>query len=575
MKLNFRRLMQIYTVVLLVLGLGITGVGIVSSVSSYQSSLEQAENMATQRATETVTRYQTIADDYAANITSDGRRLTNIAQYFALSPAAYAQYAITQSQGEGQYYNWSNESSTFMMQHPEVKRLTLTLNVTKAKAGQVFVATQKKKEGQLLTNQNISPDFSTSLINPTDATIDGTLGIDYDRSTLDQQLAAIDARAHLQVLVLNNSGVLVNHFSDSSVDKNERALATKAAKLDDFSKLHDFTVEKKELPNEFTLIFVVSRSGMRALMFWRVASVALLGLFVLALLSALLWVTFGRYRVQLNTILATVKTVGNGDLKARVPVTVDQSDLSELGDGINRMLGDIDQYIYTIYQLRIAQQEANIKALQAQINPHFMSNTLEYIRMAALDADQPELANVVYNFAALLRNNTDFSPLTTIQHELDFIDKYVFLYQVRFPDRLAYQITVDPTIAALSIPKFSFQPLVENYFVHGVDFSRGDNVIRIKSWREGDLITISIANNGKPLALDEVQTLNKRMKEPLAGDQSTSIGIQNVYSRLADYFGDSFNMFMTSDGLSGVQTTIQFRDPAADKGGHDEKSNDR
>lgn len=144
MRVNFRRLMQIYTVVLIVMGMGVTGVGIIISVSSAQAAVKQAENMATQRASDLVTRYQQVTDDLAANITSDPRRLTNISQYFVLSPARYANYAIDQSQGDAPYYYWPNESYSFMMQHPEVQRLIVT--IPRATSNQAFIATQQKKK---------------------------------------------------------------------------------------------------------------------------------------------------------------------------------------------------------------------------------------------------------------------------------------------------------------------------------------------------------------------------------------------------------------------------------------------
>jgi len=297
---------------------------------------------------------------------------------------------------------------------------------------------------------------------------------------------------------------------------------------------------------------------LHALLLDHILPLILLGLLLLLGLSIGLWLTFRRYQHQLKAIVTSVQDVSDGNLSARVPVDLNPTDLRTLADGINAMLEEIHEHINTIYQLQIAQQEANRKALQAQINPHFMSNTLEYIRMAALDADQPELANVVYSFAALLRNNTDLSPRTTIKQELKFVEKYVFLYQVRFPDRLAYQFQVAPEVADVALPKFSLQPLVENYFVHGVDFARQDNALSVKAWRQGQTVYIKIINNGRPLTAAEVEAVNVKMRQPLDAEQQKSIGLQNVYSRLLDTFGESFTMAISSDGQQGVTVNVQF-----------------
>lgn len=346
---------------------------------------------------------------------------------------------------------------------------------------------------------------------------------------------------------------------------------------DRLSRLAGYRVTRKRLASNYRLTMAINRTTLRSLLLGRALPLLLLGVGLLLGLSVGLWLTFRRYQHQLDTIVATVKQVSDGDLDARVPVDLKPSDLHTLATGINAMLTEIHQHIYTIYQLQIAQQEADRKALQAQINPHFMSNTLEYIRMAALDADQPQLANVVYSFAALLRNNTDLSPRTTISQELSFVEKYVFLYQVRFPDQFAYQFDVDPSVAAVQLPKFSLQPLVENYFVHGIDFTRNDNAISVKAWRKDARIYIRLRNNGHDLTSDELTAINQRMRVPFDTAGHQSIGLQNVYSRMADYFGTSFQMTVRHNEPQGVQVDLQFNDhnntknETSEDGKHDEK----
>ena len=193
-----------------------------------------------------------------------------------------------------------------------------------------------------------------------------------------------------------------------------------------------------------------------------------------------------------------------------------------------------------------------------------MSNTLEYIRMAALDADQPELAKVVFSFAALLRNNTDQSPMTTLSQELNFIEKYIYLYQVRFPDRLAYQVQLEDDLKQLPLPKFSLQPLVENYFVHGIDWTRHDNLIVIKARRVADTVAISVINNGRPLSMAELSKLNLAMTEPLDDHKRNSIGLQNVYARLASHLGASFHMRLQQNSLGGVSTKLTWTEERKD-----------
>lgn len=291
---------------------------------------------------------------------------------------------------------------------------------------------------------------------------------------------------------------------------------------------------------------------------------------MLAILILSLRLTFRRYQTQLTAMIQKMHQIGKGQLGERLAKTGNNDDLNVLATGVNDMLTEINQYVYQIYQLKIAQQDANMKALQAQINPHFMYNTLEYIRMAALDAGQRDLAQVVFSFASLLRNNTDQGPTATLGDELRFIEKYIYLYQVRYPKQLAYQIRVPDDLQQLVMPKFTLQPLVENYFVHGVNFARQDNAISITARHVGDHVEVAVINNGQSLSEAELLRVNQHIVQPIEGPPQ-SIGLQNVYARLAQFFGDSVALTLHRNDYGGITTTVVFR-PRYQKG---EEQHDR
>lgn len=550
----FLRLIQLYTLVLVVMVVLVTAVFVFSNVQNYQAASTQAKNTTAARITDTITHNQQVAEEFATQLDSEPSDLANLNQYFSSSLAAYADYALDDAAKGNQYLFWPTTSRTFFVQHPEITRLTLALSDQK----KVFVATTSEPGGHIQSQAPSDFAITTPLINQYTLTAAGLIGIDFDHQALTKQLATISATAPMQAAVLAPDGTRSFYYSGSQISKAEQARFQHALSIGTYPSLSGYAVTTKQLADDYVLVIATNRSTKQWLVLWRVLPLVFIGLLLLVGATGLLWLVFRRYQRQLATIIDTVAVVSGGDLDARVEIEPNHTDLKALATGINAMLEEIHAHIYTIYQLRLAQQEANIKALQAQINPHFMSNTLEYIRMAAIDADQPELAKVVYSFAALLRNNTDFSPLTTLQRELDFIEKYVFLYQVRFPDRLAYQITVDPSVAALQLPKFSLQPLVENYFVHGVDFARHDNALSIRATRDGDEVTVTIRNNGKPLTAKEVRAINQKIQEPLGLTQQQSIGMQNVYSRLKDYFGQDFSLFLESDGVKGVTVIMSF-----------------
>lgn len=555
-KMSFTRLIKLYTAIISVMVVFATGIFAWSTIRGYESEIRQADEAATATISRIITSNQRTVNQFANTVLETPNNIESLNRYFSDSVAAYANYAIDESLRSGRYFYWPTESRQFFIAHPEVAMLTLQLNNSK----QAFVATAAAPSGHIESRRrNQAGAILAPLINQFTLKTDGVLGVQFKTTDLNRQLRQTRRSGTLQIFVQNDQGGTVYQYAGHSVDADEHAMVKKQLARNRGQHLSDYEITRRNVADGYTLILLRKKSATTVQLLSKVMQTALIGVVVLIVLTNGLWLLFRRYQQQLSAIVDTVKQVSAGNLDARVPVNSQHTDLQVLAEGINAMLEALHEHVYTIYQLRIAQQEATMKALQAQINPHFMSNTLEYIRMAALDADQPELAEVVYSFAALLRNNVDMSPVTTLKQELNFIEKYVFLYQVRFPDRLAYQIQVTPDVANIQLPKFSLQPIVENYFVHGVDFRRQDNALSVKAWREGQTVHIAVVNNGKSLDAVAVAEINQRMREPLGNEQKQSIGIQNVYSRMHEYFGDSLEMAVGSDGKSGVIVTMRFQ----------------
>jgi two-component system sensor histidine kinase YesM len=176
--------------------------------------------------------------------------------------------------------------------------------------------------------------------------------------------------------------------------------------------------------------------------------------------------------------------------------------------------------------------------------------------MYALSRNQEELADVVYAFSALLRNNTTQEKTKTLKEEIDFCEKYVYLFQMRYPDKIAYHVTIDPALEQLELPKFTLQPLVENYFVHGIDYQRNDNAISIKAYKEAGQIVIEVKDNGKGADPQQLGMIHEELQNQEIGAQ-TSIGIKNVHERLRGMFNGAYQMDVTSQAAAGFTVKIR------------------
>ncbi len=293
---------------------------------------------------------------------------------------------------------------------------------------------------------------------------------------------------------------------------------------------------QKKAPVGLSYAILVNRGLLMRKNFWIFAIIISVGTLLASTLLIILRQTFTRYLRQVGAIMDVTRAIGAGDLKARVDTCEVQEELYDLATSINFMVASLDQFIKENYDLEIKQRDAHMRALQSQINPHFLYNTLEYIRMYALSRQQEELAEVVYAFSALLRNNTTQEKTTTLEKELSFCEKYVYLHQMRYPDQIAYHFSIADDLKQLVIPKFTIQPLIENYFVHGLNHTHYDNAISVRVTKEGKWVMIRISDNGKGMTAERLAEI----RDQIATEEeqiSASIGIKNVHERLKSFFG--------------------------------------
>ena len=315
-----------------------------------------------------------------------------------------------------------------------------------------------------------------------------------------------------------------------------------------------YDITEIESSGRSTILLLTSRRVLFQQLFMNYAAILGIGLLLIVILLVGLNRLFKRYSQQVQLILEATRAIGDGNLKERIDTNQVQEELNDIASAINFMVDSLDQYIHDIYTLEIKQRDAHMRALQSQINPHFLYNTLEYIRMYALSRQQEELADVVYAFSTLLRNNINQEKTTTLAEEISFCEKYVYLYQMRYPDQFAYKFEIEETIADVEIPKFIIQPLVENYFVHGIDYQRQDNAIKVHAYREGEKIIVAVVDNGKGITANRLEEIRERLNQTEI-ETEQSIGLRNVHERLQRFFGESYGL--TIEGKEGEGTTIR------------------
>lgn len=279
---------------------------------------------------------------------------------------------------------------------------------------------------------------------------------------------------------------------------------------------------------------------------------------VIAVFTTNLWVD-ARF---LSRILTTIGQVERGEFKTREELPANaqtgrENEYSLISTALDNMSVVLGNFIHTEYQLKLKQQETSMRALQHQINPHFLYNTLEAIRTQALVAQDYATADAIALLGNLYRDVVRGESVLSLQKELDLLEIYLKIMQLRYPNIFCYQFEVEPEILAMQTVKFWMQPLAENFFTHGFDRSSEYNLLLVVGSVKEGIVCIDFIDNGKGIETQKLEEINKGVMKT-SEETGQSIGLRNVYSRLAFFYGEKFSMKVHNNTEGGACVSIQF-----------------
>ncbi|WP_438446057.1 sensor histidine kinase [Gorillibacterium sp. sgz5001074] len=272
--------------------------------------------------------------------------------------------------------------------------------------------------------------------------------------------------------------------------------------------------------------------------------------------------------VRLVRILKHMKKVKNQSFEP-IPHAEYTDEIGQLTEEFNRMTLQIKSLIHDVYiadiqkkDLELRQQEAQLHALHSQINPHFLFNALETIRMRSQIKGEYETAKIIQNMAKMFRKSISWSrDWVTVQEELELIICFLEIQKYRFGDKLEYMLEADDEVRQYRIPKMTLIPYVENASIHGVESSPGKGTIRISIQAEEDSLLFRLSDNGAGMTPEKLEEVVSYLK----GDDTMGehVGMKNAYTRLLMCFGDSFEFRIAS--IWGEGTEVRIRMPLVGK----------
>ena len=292
---------------------------------------------------------------------------------------------------------------------------------------------------------------------------------------------------------------------------------------------------------------------------------------LLVLINAVFPLTF---MVAINRSLTTrIRELGQAfesvdqDRLVSIACVRGKDEIGALMQNYNRMVDRTNELIQTVYKDRlkkqemdIARQHAELLALHSQINPHFLFNALESIRMHSIIKQEYETADMVSKLAVMTRQNVDWGEeLVEIRREMEFVEAYLGLQKYRFGDRLSYQLDVTEDCRELRLPKLTVVTFVENACVHGIERKTTPGWIFVRISRDEEELCIEVEDTGDGMDEQTVEILNEKLQNPSIEQlkDKSRVGMLNASLRIKMLTSGNYRISIESE--QGVGTMIQLR----------------
>lgn len=262
---------------------------------------------------------------------------------------------------------------------------------------------------------------------------------------------------------------------------------------------------------------------------------------------------------RINLLMRTMEKVQEGNLDVRIS-SGSKDEIGKLFDNFNYMVKKINILIEQQYQTGKEIKNAELKALQAQINPHFLYNTLDLINWKAIDNNVPDIALIAHALAKFYKLSLNKGrEVVSIKDEIDHIKNYIQIQNMRFENRINLILDLDDTVYQYAILKIILQPIVENSILHGILENRKqmEGVIKITGCLENDVIVLTVEDNGVGITEEKASAI-------LSGEvtsEAQGYGIQNIIYRIRLFYGQQYGLaYRPAPGGQG--TLVEIRIPA-------------
>lgn len=419
---------------------------------------------------------------------------------------------------------------------------------------------------RLFDDENYRYYWVVSLSRAVELTYDGEsergiLLVDMNFNDIEQMFKKVNSKADSYVYLMNNNGEILYHPKQKLIEcRLYKENNIKASAYEDGSY-----IEKYQGQDRVVVVKTVGYTGWRIVSItpssafnmnlsqfkWFTVLIFLVGVLVIVICNTFI---SSRITTPIKKLEASIKEIDNGNLDLNIYIGGSQ-EIKHLGSTIKVMVWKMKNLMDDIVKEQEEKRKSELDALQSQINPHFLYNTLDSIVWMIEDEQYKGAISMVTSLASLFRISLSKGRnIISIKDEIAHAQNYINIQKVRYKNKFTTRINVDENIFNCSTIKLIIQPLIENAIYYGVEYMDGEGEIEINGYEKNGEIFIEVSDNGMGIPKEEIESLlNGKKRERKRG---SGIGLRNVDQRIKLYFGEQYGLSIVSELDEGTTVTI-------------------
>ncbi len=381
----------------------------------------------------------------------------------------------------------------------------------------------------------------------------GLLCMNFDDPAVQRMLATGDSTA--ETIVVDTGGMILLSKEKEETGRYVNYMDEMEKGIQIFTKNGNMYVCQKIKGWNYYVVSSVSTYKLFESGFRTITVVMIVLIVVLIAAGFITKILIKKMYQPLDKVVSKMDHVATGSLRTRINVENMGEDFTKLAVGFNSMMDEIEVLMEQVKLEQHQLEQIRFNALQSQIQPHFLYNTLECIHWQAIAEGNKEISTMVKALAKYYRiclsKGHDVIP---IREEVEHIRNYMIIQNMRYDNIIGSEIVVEPGVEESLIPKLTLQPLVENSIYHGMKVKEGKTgTLYLTAYKEGDEVVIKVSDTGTGMSQEQIDEMNEQLSRY---EDSFGYGVRNVNKRIELLFGEGYGLYYQKNDSGGVTVVI-------------------